>query len=134
MRMEPTGIGDDSDESFDFQSTKELASLVLRAPMRHPKLAAVAFLLVTVLGIVAATFVTPMYEAEAIIRVQRNVAMPALGESQRNTNNDVDPAAGVSEAVKGRENLISLVRQTHLSDKVKEPTHGPSMSEDDKEQ
>jgi len=118
MRHDPRAVDDDSDdESFDFESTKEMATLVLRAPRRHPKLAALVFLGVALLGIVAAMVVKPTYQAEAIILVQRNVALPAFGENQRNAQNDIDPAAGVQEAVKGRENLISLIRQTHLTEK-----------------
>jgi capsular polysaccharide biosynthesis protein len=118
MRHDSRSMDDDSDdESFDLESTKEMASLVLRSPRRHPKLAALVFLSVAILGMVAALLIKPTFQSEAIILVQRNVALPAFGENQRNAQNDVDPAAGVQESVKGRENLISLVRQTHLTER-----------------
>jgi hypothetical protein len=108
---------DSDDESFDLEATKELVTLVLRSPRRHPKLASLVFLTATILGVLAALVVKPTFQSEAIILVQRNVALPAFGENQRNAQNDVDPAAGVQESVKGRENLISLVNQTHLTEK-----------------
>jgi uncharacterized protein involved in exopolysaccharide biosynthesis len=103
--------------------------LILRAPLRRPRLAAVIFASVTLLATIAAVRVSPTYEAQAAIVVQKNAMLPTFGEAAKNVpSNEIDPAVGVSEAVKGRQNLISLVQQTHLADKTKTPL----MSDEDR--
>jgi uncharacterized protein involved in exopolysaccharide biosynthesis len=112
----------DSQDEFDFAATKEMLVLILRAPLRRPRLAAVIFASVTLLATIAAVRARPTYEAQAAIVVQKNAMLPTFGEAAKNVpSNEIDPAVGVSEAVKGRQNLISLVQQTHLVDKTKNP-------------
>jgi uncharacterized protein involved in exopolysaccharide biosynthesis len=107
-------------ESLDYEATKEMVSLVVRSPLRHPKLAAAIFLFFTALGIVAALLVTPMYQASEVVVITRNVLTPNIGQ-QTNQPNDYDPTTGVWEAVKGRDALVRLARQTHLVDKIQAP-------------
>src|SRR5262249_3907734 len=114
MKHVSSSIVDDSDdESFDFAAAKDMLALFVRAPVRRRKLAAAIFVLVALAAGLASFKLNPTYEAQAAIVVQKNATLPTFGETAKNApNNDFDPAAGVSEAVKGRDNLVSLVRQT----------------------
>jgi uncharacterized protein involved in exopolysaccharide biosynthesis len=134
MRQGSTTLVDDSDdESFDFAATKDMLVLFLRAPLRRPKLAATIFVLVAFLAGIASFKLKPTYEAQAAIVVQKNAMMPTFGDTAKNApNNDIDPAVGVSEAVKGRDNLVSLVRQTHLLERTEALSGAPEMSEQQK--
>jgi len=126
---------DRQDPPVDMEATKERAALILRAPWRHPKLAAAALVLTTAVGVAGAWYVNPSYQAEAIIAVQKNLATPALGNPNQNQQQytDFDPTLGVSELVKGRESVLSLIRQTHLLEKVEYPA-GEPLTEDQKVQ
>lgn len=118
----------DSQDEFDFTATKEMLVLILRAPLRRPKLAAFIFASVMLLATIASVRVRPTYEAQAAIVVQKNAMLPTFGDAAKNVpSNEIDPAVGVSETVKGRQNLISLAQQTHLADKTKIPPN-PSLS------
>ncbi|HEX9295873.1 MAG TPA: hypothetical protein VF881_08555 [Polyangiaceae bacterium] len=129
-------IDETEDGSFDFEATKENAKLIAHAPKRHPKLACALFGAALGIGILAATAASPSYRAETEILVQKNVTLPTFGDPARNpqVNNDVDPAFGVSETVKARDNLVNLIRQTHLLDKTEDASNRKPVSEQDKMQ
>jgi uncharacterized protein involved in exopolysaccharide biosynthesis len=118
MRHDATASGDLGEESFDVEHAKETLYFFLRGPRRHPKVAAAIFVVLTAVGVAGAITATLTYEAEALVLVQKNVAMPALGDGNRNGQADFDPTTGVYETVKGRENLLALARETHLVDKT----------------
>jgi uncharacterized protein involved in exopolysaccharide biosynthesis len=119
MRQRFEAIGDPDDESIDWQQTRERIRMVLRAPRRRPKLAALILVGATVLGILAAGRAKPTYEADAAVLIEKNVATPVLGDATKGVQtNDFDPGAEALEVVKGRENLMSLAKETHLFDKV----------------
>jgi uncharacterized protein involved in exopolysaccharide biosynthesis len=121
------------DESFDFAATKDMLVLVLRAPRRHPKLTTAVFALVTTLAVFGSFRVKPSYEARAAIVVQKNAMLPSFGDSAKNApNNDFDPAMGVSEVVKGRDNLVALARETHLLERMKDEPNAPVTSPEEK--
>jgi uncharacterized protein involved in exopolysaccharide biosynthesis len=124
---------DPDDESLDLAATKEMLVLVARAPLRRPKLSALIFLGVALFGAFASLKVSPSYEAQAAIVVQKNATMPTFGDTAKNAqNNDYDPAIGVSEAVKGRDNLMALVRETHLLERTPPPVNGAVMTEQER--
>src|SRR5215471_7826173 len=131
MRHDNNSVDEDEKESLDFEATKEMVNLIVRAPLRRPKLAAAIFLLLTALGIIAALFATPLYQASEVLVITRNVITPNIGQ-QNAPQQDYDPTAGIWEAVKGRDNLIKLAQQTHLADKVHAPGEGPPLTEEGK--
>src|SRR5262245_59720536 len=117
MARGSSSVEDGLDESFDITRTKEMLVLVLRSPLRRPKLSFAVFGVVTALAMVAATRASPTYRAQAAIVVQKNAVLPTFGDAAKNVpSNDFEPATGVSEAVKARDNLMSLIQQTHLLD------------------
>jgi uncharacterized protein involved in exopolysaccharide biosynthesis len=131
------GIGrnpnSEMDESFDFVAAKDMVVLVLRSPRRHPKLATAVFAIVVLLSVLAALKMKPTYEARAAIIVQKNAMLPSFGDSAKNApSNDFDPAMGVSEVVKGRDNLVSLARQTHLLERMRDAPDAPASSPEEK--
>jgi uncharacterized protein involved in exopolysaccharide biosynthesis len=121
MRHDATAGGDPGDEPFDAEHAKELLRFFFRAPSRHPKMAGAIFVALAVAGVVGALVAKQTYEADALVLVQRNIAIPALGESNRNGQADFDPTTGVFETVKGRENLLALARETRLIEKTDFP-------------
>jgi uncharacterized protein involved in exopolysaccharide biosynthesis len=126
-------VADDLDEdtTIDFQAAKQRALLVLRSPLRHLKVALAVFLATVALSGFVALRAKPVYRAQTDIIVQRNVMMPTFGETARNQQNtDFDPVTGVSETVKGRDNLLALVRETHLAERTTQG--GRSGASDDK--
>ncbi len=128
-----SSVDDQVDESFDIARAKETLALVARSPLRRPKLALLVFGAVTAIAMFASYRAQPIYRAQAAIVVQKNAVMPNFGDAAKNPQNtDIDPAAGVSEAVKARDNLVSLIRQTHLLDKAKSSASGQAMSDDDR--
>ena len=128
----PRRIDDSLDDSLDLTATKQMLALMMRAPLRRPKVSAAIFGLVLVACVLASFRVSPTYEVQAGVIVQKNAMLPTFGDSSKNVqSNDFDPAAGVSETVKSRDNLISLARQTHLADKMNDVPNAP-LSEDDK--
>jgi hypothetical protein len=134
MRHEETANDDSGDESFDFEHAKELFHFVGRAPFRHPALAIAIFTVLAAVGIAGAVIVKQTYEADALVLVRKNVAIPALGDGNRNTQADFDPTTGVFETVKGRENLLALARETHLVQKTDFPRmpSGRARTDDEK--
>jgi hypothetical protein len=134
MRPDSNGPSTD-DESFDFQSLKETATFIVRAPLRRKKLAAAIGALVMVVGVALATRWKPTYESQASILVQRNVTLPNFADSSHGTQGgDFDPVAGASESVKAHANLLSIASQTHLTTRfpLSSAAHASEMSEDDK--
>jgi hypothetical protein len=133
MRHDKSSTDDEDKESLDYEATKEMVNLVVRAPLRHPKLSAAIFLLLTAAGIAAAFFVTPMYQASEVLVITRNVLTPTIGQ-QNGPPPDYDPMAGVWEAVKGRDALIKLAQQAHLADRVRAPSdQGAPLTEEAKQ-
>jgi hypothetical protein len=134
MRHDKNSGDEEDKESLDLEATKEMANLIVRAPLRHPKLTAFIFLLLTAAGIAAAYFVTPMYQASEVLVITRNVITPTIGQQQNGPPQDYDPMAGVWEAVKGRDSLNKLAQQTHLADRVKLPADQGQLTEEGKQQ
>ncbi|HKQ71334.1 MAG TPA: hypothetical protein VJT73_18450 [Polyangiaceae bacterium] len=132
MRYDHDNAADE--RPFDVHALKETAVLVLRAPRHHPKVSAVVFCVVAALGALAAWQARATYESSATLLLARNVTLPTFGDANRaRTPSESDPAEGVSEAVKGRDNLISLVRQTHLVDRMAPPRPGEkALTEEEK--
>jgi uncharacterized protein involved in exopolysaccharide biosynthesis len=132
MRHDATANGD-ADEPFDLEHAKEQLRFFLRAPLRHPVVAALVFIALAAVGIVGAVRAQPIYESKARILIQKNIPMPTVGENNRNGQAEFDPTMGVYETVKGRENLLALARETHLGDKIDVPSsafgHPPSADE-----
>lgn len=129
MRHDNSSTDEEEKESIDYEATKEMVNLVVRAPLRHPKLSAAIFLVLTALGIVAAFFVTPMYQASEVLVITRNVLTPTIGQQQNGPPQDYDPSAGVWEAVKGRDSLIKLAQQVHLADRLRLASDQPLTEE-----
>src|SRR5258708_7354057 len=124
-----SGVDDSLDESFDLARAKDMLVLILRAPLRRPKLSLAIFGVVVALALLASVRIIPTYRAQAAIVVQKNAMLPTFGDAAKNVpSNDFDPAVGVTEAVKARDNLISLARQTHLPEKMPNPPDGPILS------
>src|SRR6266516_1223000 len=133
MRQDINSLDDEEKESLDYEATKEMAQLIVRAPLRHPKLSAALFLLLTGLGIAAAVFVTPMYQASEVLVINRQLVTPVIGQ-QNGPAPEYDPTAGVWEAVKGRDNLLKLAQETHLTDKIKPAQDGGPLTDEAKVQ
>lgn len=84
---------------------------VLRAPLRHKRLAAAVLLTFVVLGALAAWALPQKYQVSATLLVQRNPLLGALSGAGANRDQDA-PTRAAREMVIRRDNLVSLCKQT----------------------
>jgi uncharacterized protein involved in exopolysaccharide biosynthesis len=109
--------GEEAD-GVDFQRLRERLGFVLRAPRRHPWLAAAVFVVFGALGVAAATTMPRTYEAEVKLLAQRNLVVPALTNPTRAWPQDVDsPTRNVSNLIMRHENLVALCADLDLTDR-----------------
>ena len=105
----------DDFELIDLEALRDHAGFVYRSVWRRRRLA-----LGTFLGVLAATglllAVLPRtYQVQMQLLAQKNSLMPALGNPNRTVPSDADaPTRAAPEAVKRRDNLVSLLKQTDL--------------------
>jgi len=105
----------DEFELIDYEQLRNWGSFILHATGRHKPLVLLTFLgtmavILTVLAVLPRT-----YHVEAQLLAQKNSLMPALGNPGRHVPSDADaPTRAASEAVKRRDNLVSLMKQTDL--------------------
>lgn len=93
----------------------DLVGLILRAPLRRRRLAALVFVL-GVLATVAALLLTPrVYVVNARILGQRNLVISSLGNPRRSVPNESDaPTRAASDTILGRDSLVAIIRDADL--------------------
>jgi uncharacterized protein involved in exopolysaccharide biosynthesis len=100
---------------FDWQLVRGYALLVLRAPRRHPRLAAGSLLGCTLAAVLALVLLPKTFHTETTILAERNLVMAALGNPGRAIPHDADaPTRAAAETILRHDNLIALVNQTDL--------------------
>ena len=104
---------DEHTDLFELARLWEWAGFVLRAPLRHPGIAAVAFLAMTALGFVALAVVPIRWEVTATVLAQRSALMGTLSNPGMNREWDA-PTRSARELLLRRENLLALCKQTNF--------------------
>jgi uncharacterized protein involved in exopolysaccharide biosynthesis len=103
---------------FDYPELWNYAGFVLRAPRRHPWLAASVWLAVVAAAVVALMLLPKRYHVESQILAQRNQVIAALGNPGRAIPWDADaPTRAAPEIILRRENLVAIIKQTGLMDR-----------------
>jgi uncharacterized protein involved in exopolysaccharide biosynthesis len=111
----PSGVDAGSADLFDWALIRHWSCFVAGAPRRRPRLALAAFFATVALAVTAVVVLPRTYQTETKILASRNLVMPALGNPGRNVPGDADaPTRGAVETILRRDNLISLIDQTHL--------------------
>ncbi len=105
-------------EGVDYARAAAIARFVLRAPRRRPGLASLVLALSLLLTATVAVCAPRVYVATTRILVQRNVVIPLLGNPRRPLPADWDvPTRGTSETILRRDNLVAIIRETHLEER-----------------
>lgn len=103
----PPPAEEDGDELFDLAGLRQDLGFVLRAPLRHRRLAVISFASVALLAAASSLVVPDVYQVQADILAQRSPAM------LRGADWDA-PTRAARETVVMRDNLIALCDQTGL--------------------
>jgi hypothetical protein len=95
-------------EGFEFDKLKEVLGFVWRAPLRRPKLAATACVVVVALGLTVAFTMPSTYNAQVKLFVQRNAVL-------NNPNSQsADSTRNVAGVIMRRDNLVALIQEANL--------------------
>src|ERR1039458_2757116 len=115
-----------SDGELTLEQLKELVGMFLRAPSRHPLLAALSFFATLLLGLGIAIFAPRWYECDVRILAQRNLVLPALGNPNRAVPRETDsPTKNAADTILQRDNMVALIKQLDLVDRwqsTRQPT------------
>lgn len=107
---------DEQSDLFELRRLQEYAGFVLRAPLRHRRLAAASFLAVAVLGVLALWLVPIRWEVTATVLAQRSALMGTLSNPGMNREWDT-PTRSARELLIRRDNLVALCQQIGLVDR-----------------
>lgn len=101
---------------IDWAQLWNWGGFVLRAPLRHKRLALAAFAITLALGAVAAVLVPDRYEVKAVVLARPNPLMGAL--SNPVSRESAEPTFAVRELVLRRENLAGIVTETQMTERT----------------
>jgi len=111
----PAPQGPGPEDLFDWPKIRDWTGFTLRAPRRHPALAASTFGSVVLLALFSLWALPKTYHVESKILTQKNQVMPGLANPNRAIPSDADaPTRAASDTVLRRENLVALINQTDL--------------------
>ncbi|MDP2275804.1 MAG: hypothetical protein Q8N23_03105 [Archangium sp.] len=100
-------------ELFDTQLLRQLVGFVFRGVRRHRFLAALSFLIMVLLGSVAAVVLPRTFHVESRLLANNNDLIRALGNPRSSLPSE-DPTRAARELVFAHDNLVSLIKQTNL--------------------
>lgn len=113
----PGGHGpEDEGDLFDLARVWQFGRFVLRAPLRHPQIAAAAFVVVALLGVAAYLVVPKRWEVTATVLAQRSPLMGTLSNPGMNRDWDT-PTRAAREMLIRRDNLVALCNQIKFVDR-----------------
>lgn len=101
------------DDVFGVAQVLNWAGFVLRAPLRHRRLAITAFAVVLVLTVVAVRVFPFKYRVDATLLAQRSALMGTLSNPSMNRDWDA-PARAAREVLLRHDNLVALCKSTDL--------------------
>ena len=100
-------------ELFDTQLLRQMVGFVFRGVRRHRFLAALSFLVMVLLGSVAAVVLPRTFHVESRLLANNNDLIRALGNPRSSLPSE-DPTRAARELVFAHDNLVSLIKQTNL--------------------
>jgi hypothetical protein len=104
-----------SSELFDFRQIIDYAGFLTRSLRRHSGLTVGTFSLALAVTTAAAILLPRTYHVQTKLLAQRNAVMAALSNPGRAVPSDADaPTRAAAETVLRRDNLLTMIGQTHL--------------------
>jgi uncharacterized protein involved in exopolysaccharide biosynthesis len=116
----------DSGELFDLRYVKNLIGSFVRAIGRHRVLTVAVFVLVTALGLSTLALLPKTWHVEAKLLASRSQVIRALGNPRGPGLQTEDPTRAAEEIVYAHDNLVTLIKQTHLLERY-EATRSPAI-------
>jgi uncharacterized protein involved in exopolysaccharide biosynthesis len=116
----PDPSGDGESEGLDLEQIREIGGFVLRSARRHPRLVVFAFCVVSGLGLVLAFMLPRTYSSQVKLLAQRSSAIHILGGANPQMDAVDNPINNVSAMILRRDNLVALVKDTHLVERFAE--------------
>jgi len=120
--------GEGEEESanlIDYPLLRQRALFVLHGLRRHRLLAAATFAVVVAVGVTVAWGYPRTYHVESRLLANRTQLLRALGNPRSGLPNE-DPTRAAQETIFGRDNLVSLIKQTGLVE-AWEATRHPAL-------
>src|SRR5579872_6879496 len=110
----------DSDEAdgVDLEQLVNMVVFVFRAARRRWKLVLFTFLTVATVGVTAAITMPRTYTAQVRLLAQRSSAIHILGGALPQMDAVDNPTKNVSSMIMRRDNLVALVRDADLVDRI----------------
>ena len=109
--------GGEASAVLDYEGLRHDIGFVLRASLRHRRLAAACFVAVALAAAASALVFRDIYQVQAEILALRNPVMSTLSNPSLARGADWDaPTRAARETILRRDNLISLIRQTDFVD------------------
>jgi len=103
------------EDLFDWPKLRDYAVFLIRAPRRHPAVAALTFGAAVLAALLSLWALPKTYHVESKILTQKNQVMPGLANPNRSIPGEADaPTRAASDTVLRRENLVALIEQTDL--------------------
>jgi len=103
------------EDLFDWPKLRDYAIFLIRAPKRHPAVAAATFVAAVLTALLSLWALPKTYHVESKILTQKNQVMPGLANPNRSIPGEADaPTRAASDTVLRRENIIALIEQTDL--------------------
>jgi uncharacterized protein involved in exopolysaccharide biosynthesis len=107
--------GSGEEGEFGLAQAKLLGAFFLRAPRRHPRLAAVILVLTVALGVAAALFLPRSYDCDVRILAQHQLVLPALDNPGRAVPREADaPTKNAADAILQHDNLVTMIKELDL--------------------
>ncbi len=100
-------------ELFDTLLLRQMTGFVFRGVRRHRLLAALCFVSLVSLGVLAAVLLPRTYHVESRLLANNNDLIRALGNPRSSLPSE-DPTRAARELVFAHDNLVSLIKQTNL--------------------
>jgi len=108
--------GSGEEGEFGLPQAKQLATFFVRAPRRHPGLAAVTLVVTVALGVAAALFWPRSYDCDVRILAQHQLVLPALDNPNRQVPREADaPTKNAADAILQHDNLVAMIKELDLA-------------------
>jgi uncharacterized protein involved in exopolysaccharide biosynthesis len=108
--------GSGEEGEFGLAQAKLIGAFFLRAPARHPGLAAVTLIVAVAIGVLAALFWPRSYDCDVRILAQHQLVLPALDNPNRTVPRDADaPTKNASDAILQHDNLVATIKELDLT-------------------
>jgi len=112
--------GSGEEGEFGLEQAKLIGAFFLRAPARHPRLAATTLIVTVTIGVLAALFWPRSYDCDVRILAQHQLVLPALDNPDRAVPRDADaPTKNAADSILQHDNLVAMIKELDLIERYK---------------